>query len=82
MRILQKQFLELECQNKDRYSYVQPQGHVTLFQHRKGLHGIVIMEWIEKYLEKVHLDQQVLRKVNRLTQREVELLLQELERQH
>ncbi|GKF32794.1 hypothetical protein Tco_0102592 [Tanacetum coccineum] len=59
MRILHKQFLELECQNKDRYSYVQPQGRVTVLQHREEFFGIVIVEWFVRYLMKVHLDLKV-----------------------
>nr|GEY53694.1 putative polyprotein [Tanacetum cinerariifolium] len=74
-------FLELECENNDRDSYVQPQGHVNHLLHLKGLLGIVIVKWFKRCLEKVHLDQLMLRKVNQLTQLEQELLQQELERQ-
>nr|GEW18036.1 hypothetical protein [Tanacetum cinerariifolium] len=76
-----KKFLELECQNKDRYSYVKPQGHVTHLQHIEELFRIVTVEWFVMYLVRLHLDQQLLRKVNWLTQQELELLIQELERQ-
>nr|GEW71375.1 hypothetical protein [Tanacetum cinerariifolium] len=49
---------------------------------KQGLLGIVTVEWFENYTEKVHLDQLLLRKVNRLKQQELERQLQGLVRQH
>nr|GFA29154.1 hypothetical protein [Tanacetum cinerariifolium] len=43
-------------------------SYVNHRQHLKGLYRIVIIEWFERCLENVHLDQLMLRKVNRLTQ--------------
>ncbi|GKG43882.1 hypothetical protein Tco_0482975, partial [Tanacetum coccineum] len=41
--------------------------------HREELFGIVIVEWLERYLVRMHLDQLLLRKVNWLTQQEQRL---------
>nr|GEY15987.1 retrovirus-related Pol polyprotein from transposon TNT 1-94 [Tanacetum cinerariifolium] len=63
----------------------QPDGFVDSNNpnhHIEELFGIVIVEWFVRYLVRVHLDQQLLRKVNWLTQQQLKLLLQELERSH
>ncbi|GKA81574.1 hypothetical protein Tco_0788266 [Tanacetum coccineum] len=39
---------------------LERRSHVTLLQHIEGFLGIMIVEWFEKYLVKVHLDQLML----------------------